>query len=121
MRCRCRLRALSRRSTHKKDDRLPVVWIPTQLRDLTQGQQSVSVTGNTVRAAINQLELQFPGIRDRLCEGDKIRPNISVLVDGHVTPLKIRERLQETSEVHFVVRISGGSCTKTHARCFGEN
>ena len=100
---------------------MPVVWIPTQLRDLTQGQQSVSVTGNTVRAAINQLELQFPGISDRLCEGDKIRPNISVLVDGHVTPLKIRERLQETSEVHFVVRISGGSCTKTHARCFGEN
>ena len=121
MRCRCRLGALSLHSTRKRDDRLPIVWIPTQLRDLTHGQQSVSVTGNTVRAAINQLELQFPGIRERLCEDDKIRPNISVLVDGHVTPLKIRERLQETSEVHFVVRISGGSGAETHARCFGEN
>lgn len=100
---------------------MTVVWIPTQLRDLTHGQQSVSVTGSTVREAINELELQFPGIRERLCEGDKIRPNISVLVDGHVTPLKIRERLQETSEVHFVVRISGGSCAETHARCFGKN
>ncbi|MEO5888512.1 MAG: MoaD/ThiS family protein, partial [Anaerolineales bacterium] len=73
------------------------------------------------RAAINQLELQFPGIRDRLCEGDKIRPNISVLVDGHGTHLKIRERLEETSEVHFVVAISGGGGTETHRRSFGKN
>jgi sulfur-carrier protein len=87
---------------------LPIVWIPTQLRDLTHGQQSISVTGQTVRQAINQLEMQFPGIRERLCEGDKIRANISVLVDGQVTHLKIRERLQVTSEVHFVIAISGG-------------
>lgn len=93
---------------------MPIVWIPAQLRDLTKGQQSVSVIGDTVREAIETLEIKFPGIKERLCEGDNIRPNISVLVDGHVTSLKIRERLQETSEVHFVVRISGGSCIKTH-------
>jgi molybdopterin synthase sulfur carrier subunit len=87
---------------------LPIIWIPAQLRDLTNGQQSVPVSGDTVRAAIEHLESRFPGIKDRLCEGDKIRPNISVLVDGHVTHLKIRERLKETSEVHFVVAISGG-------------
>jgi len=98
---------------------LPVVWIPTPLRDLTQGKSSVIVTGSTVREAIERLELQFPGIKERLCENEKIRPNISVLVDGHVTPLKIRERLQETSEVHFVVRISGGSVIETDAGCFG--
>ncbi len=109
MRCLCRLRALSLRLTRKRNNDLPVVWIPTQLRDLTKGQQSVSVIGDTVREAIETLEIKFPGIKERLCEGDKIRPNISVLVDGHATPLKIRERLQETSEVHFVVRISGGS------------
>jgi hypothetical protein len=74
------------------------------------------VLGSTVREAIENLESQFPGIQERLCEGDKIRPNISVLVDGHVTSLKIRERLQETSEVHFVVRISGGSCVITPFR-----
>lgn len=87
---------------------MPIIWIPAQLRDLTNGQQSVPVSGDTVRAAIEHLESRFPGIKDRLCEGDKIRPNISVLVDGHVTHLKIRERLKETSEVHFVVAISGG-------------
>ena len=108
MRCPCRLRASSLRSTRKRNNDLPVIWIPTQLRDLTKGQQSVSVIGDTVRAAIETLEIKFPGIKERLCENEKIRPNISVLVDGHVTHLKIRERLTETSEVHFVVAISGG-------------
>lgn len=61
-----------------------------------------------MREAIEDLEVQFPGIKERLCEGDRIRPNISVLVDGHVTHLKLRERLEETSEVHFVIAISGG-------------
>lgn len=93
---------------------MPTLWIPAPLRDLTQGKQSVTVNGSTVREAIESLELQFPGIKERLCENEKIRPNISVLVDGHVTPLKIRERLQETSEVHFVVRISGGSDVQTY-------
>jgi len=87
---------------------MPTIWIPTPLRDLTQGKQSITVYGFTVRAAIENLESQFPGIKERLCEGDKIRPNISVFVDGMITHLKMRERLKETSEVHFVIAISGG-------------
>jgi sulfur-carrier protein len=87
---------------------MPTLWIPTPLRELTQGKQSVTVNGSTVREAIENLEAQYPGTKERLCENEKIRPNISVLVDGHVTHLKIREPLTETSEVHFVVAISGG-------------
>ena len=90
------------------DNFMPTAWIPTQLRELTQGQQVVSVTGETVRDAIDDLERQFPGIKERLCEGDKVRANISVVVDGHVAPLKIREKLEPESEVHFVIAISGG-------------
>jgi len=48
------------------------------------------------------------GVKDRLCEGDKIRPNISVMVDGQVSNLKMREKLADDSEVHFVIAISGG-------------
>lgn len=87
---------------------MPTLWIPTPLRDLTQGKPSVTVTGSTVREAIENLELQFPGIKERLCEEEKVRPNISVFVDGQITHLKIRERLEENSEVHFVIAISGG-------------
>ena len=87
---------------------MPTAWIPTKLRELTQGKQIVPVTGRTVREAIDDLERQFPGIKERLCEGDKVRANISVMVDGHVAPLKIREKLEPDSEVHFVIAISGG-------------
>jgi hypothetical protein len=31
-----------------------------------------------------------------------------VLVDGQITALKMRGKLQETSEVNFVIAISGG-------------
>ena len=97
-----------RQIVKSKDNILPTIWIPTPLRDLTQGKQSVTVNGATVREAIESLEFQFPGIKERLCEGEKVRPHISVMVDGHVSHLKMREKLTEASEVHFVISISGG-------------
>jgi molybdopterin synthase sulfur carrier subunit len=92
----------------RKDNLLPTIWIPTPLRELTQGKASVAATGSTVREVIDNLESQFPGIKDRLCEDDRVRPNISVFVDGTISHLKMRERLGENSEVHFVIAISGG-------------
>jgi molybdopterin synthase sulfur carrier subunit len=87
---------------------MPTLFIPSPLRSLTQGKASVVVAGSTVREAIESLEAEYPGIRERLCEGEKIRPNISVMVDGHVSHLKMREKLTDESEVHFVIAISGG-------------
>lgn len=87
---------------------MPTLWIPTPLRDLTHGKASVTVTGSSVREAIENLEAGYPGIKERLCEGDKVRPNISVFVDGQVSHLKMREKLTDDSEVHFVIAISGG-------------
>jgi molybdopterin synthase sulfur carrier subunit len=91
---------------------MPTIFIPAPLRDLTQGKASVAVSASSVREAVESLETQFPGIKDRLCEGDRIRLNISVFVDGQVSNLKMREKLREDSEVHFVILISGGCCAK---------
>ena len=87
---------------------MPTIWIPTPLRELTQGKASVTAAGSTVREVIDYLESQYPGIKDRLCEEGRIRPNISVFVDGAISHLKMRERLGENSEVHFLMAISGG-------------
>jgi hypothetical protein len=62
---------------------LPVVGIPSLLRDLTQGQKTVSVEGDNVRQVIENLDQAYPGLKDRLCEGERLRPSISVVVDGH--------------------------------------
>jgi molybdopterin synthase sulfur carrier subunit len=87
---------------------MPTLFIPAPIRDLTQGKASVVVTGSSVREALESLEREYPGIKERLCDGDKIRPNISVMVNGHVSHLKMREKLTAVSEVHFVIAISGG-------------
>jgi molybdopterin converting factor small subunit len=87
---------------------MPVVGIPSLLRPLTNGQKSLPVEGETVQRVIENLEDQYPGIKERLCDGDRLRPSISVIVDGHTSTLKLRHRLRESSEVHFVISISGG-------------
>ncbi len=87
---------------------MPSLFIPSPIRDLTGGKISVAVAGSSVREAIENLEAEYPGVKERLCEGEKIRPNISVMVDGQVSHLKMREKLEENSEVHFVIAISGG-------------
>lgn len=87
---------------------MPTLFIPSPIRNLTHGKASVVVAGSSVREALESLETQYPGVKDRLCDGDKIRPHISVMVDGLISHSKMREKLREDSEVHFLFAISGG-------------
>jgi molybdopterin converting factor small subunit len=79
------------------------------LRDLTGGVESVQVPGESVRQVIEALEARYPGIQARLYDGDHLRPSIAVVVDGVVSSQRLRHRLTETSEVHFMPALSGGS------------
>ncbi|RPJ43805.1 MAG: MoaD/ThiS family protein [Chloroflexi bacterium] len=88
---------------------MPVVWIPALLRDLADGVESVTVPGETVRQVIDALDSRYPGIKARLCDAERLRPGIAVVVDGEVSPLRLRQRLSDTSEVHFLPAIGGGS------------
>ena len=88
---------------------MPVVGIPSLLRELTNGQRSLLVKGDTIRDVIDNLDKLYPGIKERLCDGDRLRPSIAVVVDGHPSALKLRHKLDESSEVHFVISISGGN------------
>ena len=48
---------------------MPVtVKIPTPLRPLTRGRDSLPVAGSTVREALESLERECPGIRGRVCD-----------------------------------------------------
>lgn len=87
---------------------MPVVWIPALLRDLTGGEEKLNVQGETVRQVIANLDERYPGIEARLCEEGRLRPNIAVVVDGVASRQRLRQRVTEVSEVHFVPAISGG-------------
>ena len=88
---------------------MAIVYIPTPLASLTGGKSPVEVEGDTVRQIIDSLERAWPGIRERLMKEDRLRPSISVAVDGEVSPLGLLERVSPNSEVHFVASISGGA------------
>jgi sulfur-carrier protein len=87
---------------------MPTVFIPTQMRDLTRGLAQLVVLGETVGAVVDELETQFPGIRQRLCRGDSLAPGLQVSVDSTLTLRGLRSKLQPGSEVHFLPAFGGG-------------
>ncbi len=78
------------------------------MQALTGGKDRVTVAGSTVRQIVNNLEEEFPGIKERLVDGNRIKSNISVAVDGVVSPMGMLEEVKEDSEVHFLPAIAGG-------------
>ena len=87
---------------------MPTVYIPSLMQSLTGGKQTVEVEGSTVRQVVEALEQAYPGMRDRLAESGRIKPNISVAIDGEVTTLGMLQKVGEKSEVHFLPAIGGG-------------
>ncbi len=88
---------------------MATVFIPSLMQSLTAGEHQVQVEGATVRQIVNNLDSAYPGMKERLVEGNRIKPNISVAIDGEITPLGMLEKVGENSEVHFLPAISGGS------------
>jgi len=87
---------------------LPTIYIPALLQTVTGGQSSVLVEGSTVREVIENLEQAWPGMRERLVDQGRLKPNISVAVDGEVAPMGLLELVAPASEVHFIAAIKGG-------------
>jgi molybdopterin synthase sulfur carrier subunit len=88
-----------------------LVRIPTPLRSITKGQAEVQATGDTVDVLIEDLERQFPGIRERLVDdGGELRRFINLYVNeedvrflaGRKTVLKAGD------QVSIVPAIAGG-------------
>ncbi len=99
---------------------MALVYIPTPLAGLTGGKSPLQVEGATVREVIDNLERAWPGIRERLISEGRLRSNISVAVDGEVTPLGLGEPVSASSEVHFVAAISGGIIGSIETRTAAE-
>lgn len=84
------------------------VWIPALYRDLTEGQEIVKEEGETVGELIANLDLRFPGIAGRLTDDGRIRPYISVAINGIISHRGLHQKLREPSEIHFVPALGGG-------------
>ena len=87
---------------------MAIVFIPSQLRSLTQGVEQIQLDVRNVRQVIEQLDQQFPGIRDRLCDGDELARSLQVSVDSSMGSRGLRTRVGDAREVHFLPVIGGG-------------
>jgi len=77
---------------------MPVVFIPTPLRDMTAGAAEVTVEGSTVRDVVDALDLRYPGIKQRLCHGDSLAPGLQVSIDHVMTTRGLLATVRPESE-----------------------
>jgi molybdopterin synthase sulfur carrier subunit len=88
---------------------MAVVWIPSLLRDLTHGRDTIAVQGKTVAEVLEAMEQAYPGVRNRLCDENGLRKGIAVAVDTQIARLGLAEPVGEASEVHFLPAVGGGA------------
>ena len=87
------------------------VRVPTPLRKLTQGADEVIAQGKSVRTLVEDLEKNFPGIKERICdETGKIRRFVNVYVNGDDIRFlqNLDTALKEGDNISIVPAIAGG-------------
>lgn len=87
---------------------MPTVFIPAQLRQLTEGATQVEVSGGNVRELVEELERRFPGMEARLCRDGRLAPHIQVTIDNQLSQRGLLAKVGPASEVHFLPAIGGG-------------
>jgi sulfur-carrier protein len=87
------------------------IRIPTPLRKLTAGKEEVAATGATVRAAIDDLERQHPGVKARICDdAGAVRKFINVFANEEDIRFlqNLDTPIKDSDEISIVPAIAGG-------------
>jgi len=87
------------------------VRIPTPLRKLTGGKADLQVSGTNIKEIIDNMESQFPGIKENLCDSEgnlKRFVNIYIGEDNIVDLDKMNTPVSDGSELSLVPAIAGG-------------
>ena len=92
---------------------MATVILPRSLVSLIPGtQRSTDVDAATVAEAIDRLDEQTPGLRNRLVDsGPTIRQHINVYVDTE--PAALDTPISPNSTVHIIPAVSGGDGRRT--------
>lgn len=89
-----------------------VVKIPTPLRRVTNGKDSATVTAGSLRDSLNQLDGQFPGLKERLIDATsgELHRFVNIYVNGEdVRFLQgMQTVLKDGDEISIVPAVAGG-------------
>jgi sulfur-carrier protein len=87
------------------------VRVPTPLRKYTQGADEVNAQGSNVKSLVEDLEKNYPGIKERICdETGKVRRFVNVYVNGDDIRFlqNLDTALKEGDNISIVPAIAGG-------------
>jgi len=87
------------------------VRIPTPLRRFTNGSEEVGASGETVGRVVDDLERQFPGIKEKVCDEEgQVRRFVNIYVNGDDIRFlqNLDSALKENDELSIVPAIAGG-------------
>lgn len=88
------------------------VRVPTPLQKLTQNQAEVKANGTNIKELIDDLERNFPGIKERICDAEgKVRRFINIYVNEEDVRFLQRDKtpLKDGDEVSIIPAIAGGN------------
>jgi len=90
---------------------MPVfVSIPTLLRTFTQDQKRVEAQGNTVLEVLDDLELNFPGIKPRLMNGQVLHRFVNLYVNDDDIRFtdSLNTALKDNDVITILPAVAGG-------------
>ena len=87
-----------------------IVRIPTMLRVIAGGRESIAATGQSVGEVLDRIDSRFGGFKERVCDEEGIRKAVSVFLNGEDvrflqgldTPVK------DGDELSIVPALAGG-------------
>jgi len=91
---------------------MAIIRIPSQLRTQTEGAEKITVPGNTVKEAVENLVEKHPALKDRIYDdAGQVRRYVNIyLGDEDIRFLdNLETNLEESSELSLVPAIAGGS------------
>ena len=87
------------------------IRIPSPLRKLTNDLEMVKTEAATLSEAIDKLEGEYPGIKERICdEAGEIRRFVNIYVNGEDVRFldNVNTKLSSNDEVSIVPAVAGG-------------
>ena len=99
---------------------MPVlIRIPTPLQKFTKNQSEVQAEGTTVQEALENLDVRYPGIRERVCdEHGSVRKFINLYLNDEDIRFLEGENtlLNDGDELSIIPAIAGGRGQQAHRR-----
>jgi molybdopterin synthase sulfur carrier subunit len=87
------------------------VRIPTPLRKITGGNDEVTAEGTNISEIIDDLEKNYPGLKERICEPDgALRRFVNLYLNDEDIRFKenLATELKDDDELSIIPAIAGG-------------